>query len=282
VRFLVAEHDLKTGIEALLAVMERLREPETGCPWDLAQSYESIAPSTIEEAYEVVDAIERKDYRHLREELGDLLFQVVFYAQLGGEDGHFSFDDIARAITAKLLRRHPHVFPDGTVDSRVDPHNRPSETEVKQQWEVIKQAEREEKGYEGVLSDVPANLPAIARACKLQQRAALVGFDWPDVRDVVAKLHEEITELEQAIDSGRKDAMAAELGDALFCLINLARHLKVEPEAALRACNRRFVQRFEYVETALQAHGSNPTEADLETMESLWQEAKRSALKPKT
>lgn len=262
-------------MSALLAVMERLRDPQTGCRWDLEQSYGSIASSTIEEAYEVVDAIEREDYKHLQEELGDLLFQVVFYAQLGKEDGHFDFEDIARGISEKLLRRHPHVFPDGTLNSRVEPGKRPSEADVKQQWEAIKQTERDGKGQQGALADVPVTMPSIERAYKLQKRAALVGFDWPDATGVLAKLHEEIGELEQAIASGRKEAMEAELGDTLFSLINLARHLKLEPEGALRACNRRFIERFEHLESALLEQGRSPAQAEMEELEALWQEAKR-------
>lgn len=265
----------ESAMDALLKVMERLRDPETGCRWDLEQTYQSIAPSTIEEAYEVVDAIEREDYTHLREELGDLLFQVVFYAQLGKEDGRFDFDDIARGIGEKLLRRHPHVFPDGSLNSRVDPANRPSEADVKQQWEAIKQSERDGKGQRGALSDVPVSMPSIERAHKLQKRAALVGFDWPDAQGVLAKLHEEVEELEQAIASGRKEAVEAELGDTLFTLVNLGRHLKVEPESALRACNRRFVDRFQHLESALHEQGRSPAQAEMEELEALWQEAKR-------
>jgi ATP diphosphatase len=269
----------KSAMDTLLEIMTRLREPETGCPWDLKQSYQTIAPSTIEEAYEVVDTIERKDYAHLKEELGDLLFQVVFYAQLGKEDGHFTFEDIAAGIADKLLRRHPHVFPDGTLESRValdkERATEFTEADVKQQWEQIKQSERSEKGQTGTLSDVPAALPSIARAYKLQQRAALVGFDWPDHHGVSEKLREEVSELEEAIDSGDREAMATELGDTLFCLINLARHLKLDPDSALRGCNRRFTERFEYLEQQLNARGKSPQEADMDEMEALWQEAKR-------
>jgi ATP diphosphatase len=271
----VVTDDSKRAIDTLLEIMARLREPESGCPWDLKQSYQTIAPSTIEEAYEVVDTIEREDYVHLKEELGDLLFQVVFYAQLGREDGHFTFDDIAAGIADKLLRRHPHVFPAGTLESRVAPDKSFTEADVKQQWEAIKQSERSEKGHESALSDVPAALPSITRAYKLQQRAALAGFDWPDHRGVLVKLREEVGELEEAIDNGDKDAMEAELGDAFFCLINLARHLKVEPDSALRACNRRFTERFGYVENELRARGKSLEDADLNEMEALWQEAKR-------
>jgi ATP diphosphatase len=267
--------DSKAAIDTLLEIMARLREPETGCPWDLKQSYQTIAPSTIEEAYEVVDTIEREDYAHLKEELGDLLFQVVFYAQLGKEDGYFTFEEIAAGIADKLLRRHPHVFPEGTLESRIAPDKSFTEADVKQQWEAIKQTERSEKGHQSALSDVPAALPSITRAYKLQQRAALVGFDWPDHRGVLTKLQEEVGELEEAIDDGDKAAMEAELGDALFCLINLARHLKVEPDSALRACNRRFTDRFGYVENELRARGRSLEDADLDEMEALWQEAKR-------
>lgn len=263
------------AIDTLLEVMARLREPETGCPWDLKQSYQTIAPSTIEEAYEVVDTIEREDYAHLKEELGDLLFQVVFYAQLGKEDGYFDFDDIAAGIADKLLRRHPHVFPDGTLESRVAPDKSFTDADVKQQWEAIKQGERSAKGHESALSDVPAALPSITRAYKLQQRAALVGFDWPDLGGVLAKLQEEVAELEDAIEGGDKIAMEAELGDAFFCLINLARHLKVEPDSALRACNRRFSERFGYVENELRARGKNIEDADIAEMDVLWQDAKQ-------
>ncbi|MGQ9425896.1 nucleoside triphosphate pyrophosphohydrolase [Gilvimarinus sp. F26214L] len=271
------EGKARAGIEDLLELMARLREPETGCPWDLEQDYGSIAPSTIEEAYEVVDAIERRDYAHLKEELGDLLFQVVFYAQLGREDGHFSFADIVQEITAKLLRRHPHVFPDGTLASRVGPDTPLSEAQVKAQWEKIKQEERSDKGQQGILADVPAALPSLTRAMKLQKRAALVGFDWPDAKGVLAKVREEIDELEAAMEGGDSRDMESELGDTLFSLINLARHLHLEPDSALRGCNRRFTDRFQFVEEALRAQGRSLEEASVEEMENLWQQAKQQA-----
>lgn len=272
----MADTKTRNDMDTLLQVMERLRDPEGGCPWDVEQSYETIAPSTIEEAYEVVDAIERRDYPHLKEELGDLMFQVVFYAQLGKEDGHFTFAEIVQELTDKLLRRHPHVFPDGTPESRLDSETRLSEAAVKEQWESIKASERDNKGHRGVLSDVPATLPAMARAYKLQKRAARVGFDWPDANGVVAKLHEELDELKEAVDGGSQTEVEQELGDALFSLINLARHLKIEPETALRRCNRRFVDRFEHMESALEKENKSAAEADSEELEALWKAAKHS------
>lgn len=273
----MAEQTAGRAMEELVALMERLRDPDAGCPWDLKQNYQSIAPSTIEEAYEVVDAIERKDYPHLKEELGDLLFQVVFYAQLGREDGLFDFADIARGITAKLIHRHPHVFPDGRLDSRPDPDNPLDEAAVKAQWETIKQEERSSKGQHGVLADVPVALPAIQRAQKLQQRAARVGFDWANVGAVLDKVQEELDELKEAVAQGAQDAVEAELGDALFSLINVARHLKVDAETALRGCNQRFVQRFNYMEHSLEKQGRRLEEVDIDELEALWQEAKRHA-----
>lgn len=271
----MAEQKVGNAIEDLLTLMARLREPETGCPWDLKQSYETIAPSTIEEAYEVVDAIERKDYEHLQEELGDLLFQVVFYAQLGREDGLFDFDDIARGITAKLIRRHPHVFPDGKLESRHDTSKTLDDADVKAQWEAIKQEERSKKGQHGALADVPVALPALQRAYKLQQRAARVGFDWPDIAGVVDKVQEELDELKEAIAQGNAEAVEAELGDALFSLVNVARHLRLDAEVALRGCNRRFVNRFNHMESALKNEGRAVEDAGLEELETLWQDAKR-------
>lgn len=270
------EDGAQDNIAKLLKVMERLRDPEGGCPWDLEQTYATIAPSTIEEAYEVVDAIERGDYAHLKEELGDLLFQVVFYSQLGREDGRFTFSDIVQELTDKLLRRHPHVFPDGTLESRVDADTGLNEAAVKEQWEAIKQSERDNKGHRGVLSDVPPTLPAMARAYKLQKRAARVGFDWPDVNGVFEKLHEEVDEVREAIAAGSPEAVEAELGDAFFALVNLARHLKVDPETALRRCNSRFVERFQHMETALEKQGRSAEEADSNELEALWEAAKRS------
>lgn len=261
-------------IDQLLALMARLRDPDTGCPWDLKQSYRSIAPSTLEEAYEVVDAIEKGDLEHLREELGDLLFQIVFYAQLGKEEGRFDFDAIAQGITDKLLRRHPHVFPDGTLKSRVDPNNRPPEGQIKAQWETIKRQERDTKGQHGQLADVPVVLPALSRAVKLQKRAALVGFDWPNVSQVFDKLAEELQELREAIELGEMEHMTDELGDVLFCVANIGRHLQIDPEKATRHANQKFERRFNFIEATLQAKQQLLTDTSLEDMEILWQAAK--------
>lgn len=277
----MAEQKPGSAMEDLLLLMARLRDPENGCPWDIKQSYATIAPSTIEEAYEVADAIERQDYEHLKEELGDLLFQVVFYAQMGREDGLFDFDDIARGITDKLIRRHPHVFPNGDLHGSVDASDIVNETDVKAQWEAIKQAEREEKGQHGVLADVPVALPAIQRAHKLQQRAARVGFDWPDVAAVIDKVQEELGELKEAIAESStgsvedKEKVEHELGDLLFSIVNVARHLRIDAETALRGCNRRFVQRFNYIEQKLESQDRSLDDAGLDELNGLWEEAKK-------
>ncbi|GAB1258164.1 nucleoside triphosphate pyrophosphohydrolase [Aurantivibrio plasticivorans] len=265
---------MSSAITRLIELMSRLRDPETGCPWDLKQNYKTIAPSTIEEAYEVVDAIERESYSELQEELGDLLFQVVFYAQLGQEEGRFDFEDIASSITAKLLRRHPHVFPDGTLESRVDGNEGIDETQVKKQWEQIKQQERHQKGKCGLLDDVPVGMPALSRAVKLQKRASQVGFDWNDVDQVFLKLDEEVQELKQAITSDDQLAITDELGDVLFVAANLARHLKVDPELAARQANQKFERRFGYMESTVSGRGEEMGDVPLEQLENLWQEAK--------
>lgn len=257
-------------VDDLLYLMARLREPGSGCPWDLKQSYKTIAPSTLEEAYEVVDTIEREDYDHLREELGDLLFQVIFYSQLGKEEDRFDFPAIVHGLVSKLLRRHPHVFPDGTLQSRVDDQDA-IQDEVKVRWEAIKQEERAEKGVVGVLDDVPVTLPALSRAAKLQKRAAGVGFDWPDVAGPIAKVREELAELEAEIDSEDKQAQQEELGDLLFAAANIARHLKIDPEAALRGANRKFERRFRYVEAQA---GEQLGSAPLAQLDRLWDQAK--------
>jgi len=267
-------------VDDLLTLMARLREPVYGCPWDLKQHYGSIAPSTIEEAYEVVDAIERASMHDLREELGDLLFQVVFYARLGDEDGHFDFADIVDTLVTKLIRRHPHVFPDGTLESRRKPDATPvnnstdsmSEEAIKAAWEKTKQKEREGKGHRSVLDDIPITLPAVNRAVKLQKRASNVGFDWPAIDGVYAKLNEETQELKEAQQSGDASAIEDELGDLLFTVINLARHLNVDPEAALRRTNSKFKQRFQFVEQ--QIDGQWPQQST-EELDELWQQSKQ-------
>ena len=258
----------------LLAVMQRLRDPEQGCPWDLQQDFASIAPHTLEECYELVDAIERGDFAQVREELGDVLFQVVFYAQLGREQQRFTFDELVHGLVDKLLRRHPHVFPEGGLDGGATAASETPVEQVGRTWERIKQEERAAKQQHGVLDDVPLALPALSRAAKLQKRAARVGFDWQGWRDVIAKMQEEQAELIDAIEGGDPDEIADELGDLLFCGVNLARFLDVDPEAALRACNRKFERRFRFIEQALAAEGRSLEQASLAEMDALWDAAK--------
>ena len=255
-------------IADLLAIMRRLRDPKGGCPWDLEQDFGSIAPYTIEEAYEVASSIEARDYTALKDELGDLLLQVVFHAQMAEEQRLFAFRDVVQAICAKMIRRHPHVFAQGPADT---PEG------VTAAWEDIKRQERAEKSAqpEGLLDDVPSALPALMRAVKLQNRAAEVGFDWPSAMNVADKIAEESRELAEARASGKPAKMAEEFGDLLFAMANLARHLKLDPEDALRGANAKFVRRFKSIEAALQAQGRSPEEASLEEMEALWQDAKR-------
>lgn len=264
----------------LLELMARLRDPEHGCPWDLQQSFASIAPHTLEECYELVDALERGDLPQVREELGDVLFQVIFYAQLGREQALFSFDELVHNLVVKLLRRHPHVFPSGDLYARTATNDVAVE-HVNQSWEHIKQQERSEKSQHSVLDDVPLALPALTRAAKLQKRAARVGFDWPDWRDVVHKIDEEKAELLEAIASGDRARIEDEFGDLLFSCVNLARFLDIDPELALRAGNRKFERRFTYIEQALAAAGKQPQQVALAEMEALWVEAKqRETIKP--
>lgn len=262
----------------LLHLMTRLRDPKYGCPWDLKQSYETIVPYTLEEAYEVADAIERGDFAHLREELGDLLFQVVYYTQLAREEQRFGFDEVVDGITRKLVRRHPHVFPDGDLYGAPD-MARLEEAAVKQRWEELKAEERAAKAAEPVqlslLDDVPVALPALSRAAKLQKRAAQVGFDWPEALPVVDKLREELDEVLEAMADDDPEALAEEVGDLLFTVVNLARHLKVEPETALRAANGKFERRFRYIEEVLRDAGRKPEECTLEELDAIWSEAKR-------
>lgn len=257
-------------IDDLLYLMARLRDPESGCPWDIKQDYASIAPSTLEEAYEVVEAIEKQDFVHLKEELGDLLFQVIFYSQLGKEEDRFEFGGVVSDLVAKLIRRHPHVFPDGTLHSRIDNrHTLPGD--VKARWETIKQQEREAKGAQGLLADVPLNLPSLSRAAKLQKRAAGVGFDWEDVYGPIAKVREELLEVEAELASGNQQALEEELGDLLFAAVNIARYMKIDPEQALRRANHKFEQRFKFIE----ANVRQPlAETAIEEMNRLWDLAK--------
>ncbi|AVX21949.1 Nucleoside triphosphate pyrophosphohydrolase [Pseudomonas syringae pv. atrofaciens] len=265
-------------VQDLLNLMARLRDPQFGCPWDLKQNYASIVPHTLEEAYEVADAIEQGDLDHLKGELGDLLFQVVFYAQLAKEEGRFEFDDVIDGITRKLLRRHPHVFPTGELYAPAETP-RLTDQQVNLRWDEIKAEERAEKAgvpeQLSLLDDVPRALPALSRAAKLQKRAAQVGFDWPAALPVVDKVREELDEILEAMVDNDAEGIAEEVGDLLFSVVNLARHLKVDPETALRSANSKFDRRFRFIEQALR-HLQRPIEAcSLEEMDALWGEAKR-------
>jgi ATP diphosphatase len=265
-------------ISRLNEIMAALRTPETGCPWDLEQTFATIAPYTLEEAYEVADAIERGDVANLREELGDLLLQVVFHARMAEEEGRFDFGDVVDAITRKLIRRHPHVFGDA---------RELSSDEVKALWGRIKAQEKHERAEArraagsaaeeatGALAGVPLALPALTRALKLQQKAGKVGFDWNDPRAVLAKLREEIDEVEAELEAGDAQRVGGEVGDLLFAVANLARHLSVDPEAALRGANAKFERRFAHIESRLGEAGRAPADATLDEMEALWSEAKQ-------
>ncbi|MBE2294864.1 MAG: nucleoside triphosphate pyrophosphohydrolase [Phycisphaerales bacterium] len=252
-------------LERLLKIMAQLRDPERGCPWDREQSYATIVPHTIEEAYEVADAIAREDWAELRDELGDLLFQVVFYAQIAHEEGRFDFSDIAQSIADKMTRRHPHVFSDVRYADV---------TEQNAAWEQIKASEKNQQST-GVLDGVPLALPALTRAVKLQKKAAKVGFDWGAVEPVLAKITEEIGEIRDEITNGAvPERLADELGDVLFAVANLARHLHLDPEAALRGTNAKFERRFRHIENCLAETGRTPVESTLEEMDKLWERAK--------
>ena len=264
------------SVEDLQYLMAQLRNPDGGCPWDLKQSFASIVPSTIEEAYEVAEAIEQEDFEHLHEELGDLLFQVIFYAQLGREEGHFDFSRIVDTLVRKLVRRHPHVFPSGELYGENQTADI-DEQQVKANWEAIKAAERQAKGEGGILAGVASGLPATTRAVKLQKRASQVGFDWPVIDGVLDKVEEELRELREAIASGNREHAREELGDLMFSCVNVARHLKQDPEAALRQSNRKFEQRFGVVEAALAERNQQPGDVSLEELDRLWDSAKRCA-----
>jgi MazG family protein len=277
-----------TQINSLLSIMARLRDKNGGCPWDLEQNFATIAPYTIEEAYEVAEAIAKGDRTELRDELGDLLLQVVFHSQMASEEGSFSFADVVQSICDKMVRRHPHVFSDAEIKT--------AEAQTAN-WEIIKEQERAAKKSERTLADVPAALPALMRAQKLQARAARVGFDWPDTRGVVAKIKEELAEVEEVLALSHperseesqprqnssatpqndiiKERLTEELGDLLFAVTNLARFVGADAETAVRDTNAKFTRRFEYIEDALKAKGIAIKDASLDDMETLWNEAKR-------
>ncbi len=260
-----ADNQTENGISRIIDVMQALRTPDTGCPWDLQQDFASIAPYTIEEAYEVVDAIQREDMADLKEELGDLLLQVVFHARMAEEDALFDFNDVANAIADKMIRRHPHVFSDASADNA---------DAVKASWEEIKAAEKAEKGRtsDSLMDDIPVALPGLTRGVKIQNRAARLQFDWPDVEPVFDKLHEEIAEVREAIQSGDADAMEDEIGDLLFVAANIARHLKIDPEKAVRRTNEKFIRRFKHLEQL--AKSSDKDKFTLEELDLFWDQAK--------
>ncbi len=255
-------HDQNGGIPRLREIMRRLRDPDTGCPWDIEQNYESIAPYTIEEAYEVADAITRRDWHDLEGELGDLLLQVIYHTAMGEEDGHFDFDSVTRAISNKMVSRHPHVFGNESRDKT--PEQQTAD------WEALKAKERGKRAQTRTLDGVASGLPALTRAIKLQNRAARVGFDWPDTTNVLDKIVEEAAELVEARNELTQDEIVDEFGDLMFVMANLARHLSIDPEAALRSANSKFTRRFNGVEDALKSLGRTPTQSNLQEMDALW------------
>lgn len=257
------------AMQRLLDIMQRLRDPQQGCPWDLKQDFSSLVPHTLEEAYEVAEAIESGHYEDLRDELGDLLFQVVFYAQLGAEQGRFDFEQVAAAIADKLVRRHPHVFGDRRIDDAAQ------QTEA---WEAHKAAERQRKAPDqsGALAGVSRALPALSRAQKLQRRAQRVGFDWPEIDGVINKIEEELTECRAELHVGDRERLQEEVGDLLFACVNFARHLGVDAETALRTGNRKFERRFDAMQRQLQEQGVELEGATLEQMDAAWNAVKRS------
>ncbi|MEP1614216.1 MAG: nucleoside triphosphate pyrophosphohydrolase [Roseobacter sp.] len=259
-------HDADAGIERLIEIMRRLRDPKTGCPWDIEQDFESIAPYTIEEAYEVADAIQRRDWPELEGELGDLLLQTIYHTAMGEESGYFDFQSVVRTISDKMVARHPHVF--GSDD-----RNKSAEQQTAD-WETIKAAERAGKAQQGTLDGVAIGLPALLRALKLQKRAARVGFDWPSTDEVIDKIIEESKELVEARDTLTQVEVEEEFGDLLFVVANLGRHLGLDPEAALRAANAKFTDRFAGVEAKLSQMGRTPADSDLAEMDALWDEVK--------
>jgi ATP diphosphatase len=260
--------DPNGGLPRLLEIMARLRDPETGCPWDIEQTYNSIAPYTIEEAYEVAEAIDNADWPELEGELGDLLLQVVYYTQMGSEDGHFTFETVVRNISDKMINRHPHVFGNESRDK--------TSTQQIADWEKIKAAERAKKSRTApkTLDAVAHNLPALTRAVKLQNRAARVGFDWPNITGVTDKINEEVGELIEACETKTYADQFEEYGDLMFVMANLARHLKIDPEEALRSASKKFQRRFEGVEAKLSDIGKTPLQSSLTEMDTLWRAVK--------
>ena len=254
------------GMPRLLEIMRALRDPEDGCPWDIEQNFNTIAPYTIEEAYEVADAIERENWDDLKNELGDLLLQTVYHTQMAEEEDRFNFNDVVNQISEKMIQRHPHVFGN-------ENRNKTASQQVKD-WESIKAEERLKKNQAGILDDVALNLPALVRSLKLQKRAARVGFDWPNLSQVLDKIDEETKELIEAKKTEPQERISEEFGDLMFSIVNLGRHLKVDPEEALKQTNRKFINRFKFVEESIQSQGKKIQDTSLEEMEGLWQQAK--------
>ena len=275
----MAKHTTNTddAMQQLLDIMAQLRNPDGGCPWDLKQDFRSILPHTLEEAYEVADAIESDDRVQLRDELGDLLFQVVFYCQLAREEGSFEFADVAQTMSDKLIRRHPHVFAPQANGLKQGATGLDAD-QVLERWESIKQAERDAKQQHSVLDDVPNALPAMQRSAKLQKRAANVGFDWPDLTPVLANMAEELEEVQKAFASGDKDHTLEELGDLMFACVNMARHLNQDPEQVMRAANAKFERRFRFLESQLLEAGEQLENVSLERMDAGWDAAKAQGL----
>ncbi|MDX1696373.1 MAG: nucleoside triphosphate pyrophosphohydrolase [Ketobacteraceae bacterium] len=276
----ILDIDLNTAspFEKVEYLMARLRQPDTGCSWDLRQDFASIASYTIEEAYEVVDAIEHNAMDQLRDELGDLLLQVVFHSQMAREIGAFSFQDVAKGLVEKMVRRHPHVFPEGTLGSRIDRDNRPDEALIKQRWDAIKREEKLARGEAPVastLGDIPRGMAPLKRAEKLQKNAAKVGFDWPSHHSVLDKMAEEMEEIREAVSDGDSvEHIAEEVGDLMFCCVNLLRHFRQDPEMVMKRANDKFEKRYKLMEAWLKERGQNISEADLDTMEAGWQSVK--------
>jgi nucleoside triphosphate diphosphatase len=262
-------------ISDLMYLMTRLRDPDTGCPWDLKQDFASIVPCTLEETYEVVDAIEREDYEHLREELGDLLFQVVFYSQLGAEDKLFDLHEVVDELVRKLVVRHPHVFPDETLTGKRNPDDEVKGEDIKTVWEDLKRKSRNDKGSVGRLADIPLALPALTRASKLQKRASNHGFDWTEIDPVIDKIDEELSELKEALDLGEIDFVEEELGDLVFACVNLARHAGLDAESVLRKANRKFESRFATMERQASDQSVLFESLTSDQKNQLWEEAKR-------
>ncbi len=261
------------SVADLIRVMQRLRDPEQGCPWDLKQDFASIVPSTLEECYELAHAIEQEDYEHVAEELGDVLFQVIFYSQLGSERKLFDFPQVVDTLVEKLIRRHPHVFADGEIEGVVE--HETSVEQVNATWEAIKQGERSSRDLHSAMADVPVALPALPRAQKLQKRAARVGFDWSSTAGVIDKLGEEIAELNVALSQGDSAGITEEFGDLLFTCVNLGRHLHIDAESALRAASGKFETRFRAMEFLASDRGSTLEELGQEAMETLWEQVKK-------